>query len=250
MNLKLIIFIIFFTLLFDLQTVIANNSLYVFYPTDIRPKKMEHHINQHCPEIDITVFGKIKDFEEQTQRFSPDAILSYSPVIKKNLNYSSLIQGFKQGKTEESYVLVSLEKAIDIKQLSLLKIGVLDILGRKSMKSFVNKKLGTKVKISRVTKTEDILNLLTFGLVDAVFISQQRFEKFRIQSQQPLVATQLDVKMNLAILAVKNNESKNLFLNCFNRLGKQTNSLLGVDQWALIPYQSGILFGEVLWALK
>jgi len=117
------------------------------------------------------------------------------------------------------------------------------------MKSFMNKTLGTKVKISRVTKTEDILNLLTFGLVDALFVSQQRYNKFLTQSQLNLVATKLDIKIDLAILAIKNDGSKELFTNCFKRLGKQTNTLLGVDQWALIPGKNNQL-REDLWTIK
>jgi len=256
LTIKTIFFSIFFILLFALPIAEANNSLYVFYPTDIRPNKMEKHIGQHCPEIKSTVFGKIKDFEEQTERVPPDAILSYAPVIKKNQQYSSVVHGLKQGRSDENYVLVSIKKPVDINNLSSLKIGVLDILGRKAMKSFVNKTLGTRVKITRVTKTEDILNLLTFDLVDALFVSQQRYNKFLTQSQLNLVATKLDISIDLAILAVKNDNSKELFLNCFNRLGKKTNTLLGVDQWALIQDQSNhilnknIFLWEELWALR
>ncbi|MFK5893334.1 MAG: hypothetical protein QM504_08960 [Pseudomonadota bacterium] len=228
----------------------TNNLLYVFYPTDIRPKKMERHISRYCPEINITVFAKIKDFEEQTRRIPPEAILSYAPVIKKNQQYTSLVQGFKQGRSYEDYVLVSIEEKVDISQLASIKIGVLDILGRNPMKLFISKTLRTNVKIARVTKTEDILNLLIFGLVDALFVSQQRYEKFHSQSLLPLVATKLDLKMDLAVLAVKSDKSKELFLNCFNRLGKQTNSLLGVDQWALINEQTNRISGRWLWALK
>lgn len=250
MKLKQILFNLFFALVLAQQAIGANNSLYVFYPTDIRPIKMQKHILRYCPEINITVFGKIIDFEEQTQHIPPDAILSYAPVIKKNKQYTSLIKGFKGGRSEEDFVLVAIDKAVSMSQISSIKIGVLDILGRKSMKSFVNKKLGRKVKIARVTKTEDILNLLSFGLVDAVLISQHRYDKLQTQSKLKLVATQLNIQMDLAILAVKDDNSKKLFLRCFNRLGKKTNDLLGVDHWVLINQQSYILSKGGLWVLK
>ncbi|MFK5986985.1 MAG: hypothetical protein QM479_16375 [Pseudomonadota bacterium] len=250
MRVKLILFSLFFTLIFAQQNLWANNSLYVFYPTDIRPIKMEKHILRYCPEINITVFGKIIDFQEYTQKIPPDAILSYAPVIKKNKQYASLIKGFKKGRSDEDYVLVAIGKAIQIEQLPSIKIGVLDILGRKAMKAFVNNKLGTKVRIARVTKTEDILNLLTFGLVDAILISQQRYKKLLSQSKLKLVATELDIQMDLAILAVKNIESKELFLKCFNRLGEKTNELLGVDHWVKINQQGYLYIGVELWALK
>ena len=243
-------FLSWILLLSGMQTVLANNSLYVFYPTDIRPSKMAKHISEYCPEIDTTVFGKIKDFKEQIHSSPPDAILSYAPVVEKNQQYSSLVQGYKQGLSNENYVLVSIKKPVNIEQLSSIKFGVLDILGRKAMNSFMTKKLGSKVKISRVTKTEDILNLLSFGLVDAIFISQQRYNKFRIQSQLPLVATSLNYKMDLAVLAVKNGSSKGIYSNCVNQLGRQTNALLGVDQWALLEVQHNIIFGGALWAIK
>jgi hypothetical protein len=239
-----------FLFLSGLQVVLANNSLYVFYPTDIRPNKMAKYITEYCPEINTTVFGRIKDFKEQIHRSPPDAILSYAPVIEKNLQYSSFVQGVKQGQSNEDYVLVSIKKPVALDQLPFIKIGVLDILGRKAMKSFMNKTLGTKVKISRVTKTEDILNLLSFGLVDAIFISQQRYNKFRLQSQLPLVATSLHFKMGLAVLAIKNGISKGIYANCVNQLDKQTNALLGVDQWDVLEVQHNIIVGEALWAIQ
>ena len=223
----------FCVFLFSGQAGAADNLLYIFYPTDIRPKKMEKHITRHCPEINIIVFGKIKDFEEQTQRVPPDAILSLPPVIKKSPNFSSHIEGLKDGQRKESYVLVSMNKAVDLSELGSIKIGVLDILGRKPMRVFISETLGTKVKIVRVTKTEDILNLLTFGLASAIFVSQASYEKFRIESQLPLVSTKLGIKMDLITMAVKENETRQVFFNCFKRLDQQTNALLGVDQWQL-----------------
>ncbi|MFK5893336.1 MAG: hypothetical protein QM504_08970 [Pseudomonadota bacterium] len=211
----------------------AENILYVFYPTDIRPKKMEKHITKHCPEISITVFGKIKDFEEQTRRIPPDAILSHPPVIKKIRYFSSHIDGFKDGQRQENYVLVSMNKAVDLTDLGSIKIGVLDILGRKPMKVFVSETLGTNVKIVRVTKTEDILNLLFFGLANAIFVSKHSYKKLRAQSKLPLVVTDPGIKMDLITMAIKKDETRQLFLSCFKRLDQQTNALLGVDQWQL-----------------
>lgn len=210
------------------------SRLYVFYPTDIRPKKMEKHISKHCPEIKTTVFGKIKDFEEQTRRAPPDAILSYVPVISKSKHFTnSHILGVKNGSVKEKYVLVSMDKAIEQASLGTQKIGVLDFLGRRPMKAFVNKTLGAKVKLSRVTKTEDILNLLTFGFVNAIFVSQQRYEKYLKESKLPLVATDFNIHLDLIALAVRQSESKEEFLSCVNRLDSNTNALLGVDQWQL-----------------
>ena len=121
---------------------------------------------------------------------------------------------------------------------------------RKLMKSFVSEILGTKVKIVRVTKTEDILSLLAFGLADAIFISKQSYDKLLTQSHLKLVATKLDIKMELAILAVKESESKQVFLSCFNRLDRHTNELLGVDKWAQINKQTGAILRGWEWALK
>jgi len=230
---RTIIISLFFVLLSAQQAVMANR-MYVFYPTDIRPKKMEKHISKHCPEIKTIVFGKVKDFEEQTHRAPPDAILSFTPVINKNKHFSNpYIQGIRNELTHEKFVLVSMNKAIEVGNLNSQKIGVLDILGRRPMTDFIRKMLGAKVKLSRVTKTEDILNLLTFGFVDAIFVSQYRYEKYSRESQLPLVATDLNIKMDLVALAVNNEASKNLFFKCVNRLDSDTNALLGVDKWQL-----------------
>jgi|GEM_PF-3179850 len=210
------------------------NRLYVFYPTDIRPKKMEKHISKHCPDIKTTVFAKYKDFNEQSRLAPPDAILSFSKVIQKSKKFSNPhIQGFRNGVSQEKYLLVSVNEPVDMKNLEGKQIGAIDMFGRRSMKEYFFQTLGAKVKVARVTKTEDILNLLTFKLASAIFISEKKYQLFKKKSKQTLIATDLDINMDLVSLAVADENSKQQYFECVKHLDDQTNALLGVDSWQL-----------------
>ncbi len=209
-------------------------NLYVFYPTDVRPKSLQGKINAICPEIKTVAFGRVFDFYRQIDHIPPNAILSLNPVVTRKQPKETNLKGGKNGQYEEEYLLVSLDKAVNIEELSKLKIGVLDILGRKPMKRFMNDLFESKVKIKRVIKTEDFLPLLTFQLADAIFVSKSTFNKLQSKSKQNLIATQTGIYIGLAMTGIYH-QTNNEITHCIQKFDEQTNALLGVDHWEVIP---------------
>jgi len=208
----------------------SANKLYVFYPTDVRPKSLQTKINTLCPDINTVAFGRVVDFYRQIERLPPNAILSLNPVVTRKLPHQNSIKGSRKGQFEEEYLLVSLDKPVDVEKIEQLKIGVLDILGRKSMKRFINELFENKIKIKRVIKTEDFLPLLTFKLADAIFVSRNTFNKLQSKSRQNLIATKTGLSIGLAMAGVYQQDD-NKIANCIKNLDQQTNTLLGVDRW-------------------
>lgn len=211
----------------------AATSLYVFFPTEVRPKILQKKFTKLCPNIDTIVFGRINDYLKQLKIAPPEAIISLPPVIEKKPEYKTLFQGQRNGSINEKYVLVSINEAIKTSNLASIKIGVIDILGRKPMTSYVSKLLGSSVKIKRVTKTEDLLPLLTFNIVQAVFISESVYKKLKQTSKQNLISTNIKIKLDMISVATKtHNNTTNLNISqCINHLDNTTNEILGVDQW-------------------
>ena len=41
----------------------GKESLYIFLPTEVRPKVLQDKLSQACPNLKITAFGRIKDFK-------------------------------------------------------------------------------------------------------------------------------------------------------------------------------------------
>jgi hypothetical protein len=214
-------------------------DLYVFYPTDIRPKSLQTKINKLCPDINAVAFGRIVDFYRQIDKVPPHAVLSLKPVVTRKVltkkqDYKSQIKGSHSGQYEEAYFLVSLNKPVNLKQLFNMKIGVLDILGRKAMQRFMNDLLETKVRLKRVIKIEDFLPMLTFKMADAIFVSQSTLKKMQKKSRQKLIVTSTGIKIGLAVTGIYQ-QSHNEITQCIAKLDKKTNALLGVDHWEIQP---------------
>lgn len=224
---RVIVFII--CLLFSL-TLLAE-SLYVFVPTEVRANKLQQKIAKYCSEVDVTVFGRAKDFHKKIKISPPTAILSLLPVVEKNQLFDTTIRGKRKGLSSEGYVLVSVDTPLKLTDIANKKIGVVDLFGRKPMIQFIEQLLQVKVKLKRVTKVEDLLPLITFDSVDAIFISNTLFAQLKSKSKLNLVATQLNIQLGLASAALSNKVIEENLKTCLFAFDKQLNSTLGVDQW-------------------
>ena len=126
---------------------------------------------------------------------------------------------------------MSVDKPINTGDLSGLKIGVVDILGRKPMVKFITGLLKAKVEVKRVTKNEDLLPLLTFGSVKAIFIPKSMFSSLKQKSNLNLIINHIDVKVGLASTALNNKQNTKTYKKCIGKLNAGINKILGVDQW-------------------
>ena len=209
---------------------VTAQSLYVFIPTDVRANVIQKKIENFCSSVDVTVFGRAKDFHKQVKANPPDIILSSMPVVGQSSGFSVVLKGESNGLETEDYVLVSVDTDFDLASIAGKKIGAIDLLGRKPMQAFVSSLFKTKIGLIRVTKVEDLLPLISFGSVQALFISESLFKKIREQSNLDLNATQLDIKIGLIAAAVKNIENRNMTA-CITKFDSNLNSTLGVDKW-------------------
>jgi len=213
----------------------AESSLYVFVPTDVRANVLQEKLSNLCSDLKITVFGRAKDFRKEIVKAPPDALISLMIIISKNKTYTTFARGLKEGVTEEEYVLVSLDEPIDVNQIEKLKVGVVDLLGRKPMKEFIGELFQKEVKIKRVTKQEDLLPLLSFGAVKAIFIPQSLYENIKRKSNLDLISTNVNIKLDLVSAALGSSpDAKEQFANCIANFDQNLNRTLGVEQWKLL----------------
>lgn len=208
-----------------------SDSLYVFVPTDVRTKILQDKIEAACPGLTVTVFGRGQDFRKQVESSKPDAILTLMPVIEKSTGYQSSFRGMKDGQPVESYYVVSKDTAIGLDALAGKTVGVVDLLGRKPMTEYVHQILNVDVKVKRVTKTEDLLPLLTFGAADAVFVSQSVFESLKEKTELNLVNTEINVKIGLTAAATSGAAAKEKYNDCIMQFDDELNAMLGVEKW-------------------
>jgi hypothetical protein len=207
-------------------------SVFVFVPSENSAKAVQKTIAQSCPGIDVTVFGRSKDFRKEVAKNKPDAVISLQTVVEALGNFSPILNGLKDGKQDENYVLVSVDTQFPLAQIDSHKIGVIDILGRKPMSEYVSGLFGKKIKLKRVTKVEDLLPLLTFGSVSGIFIPQGLFKTIQAKSNLELVALPLEMKMGLIKTATSTVSANEQIKKCVNGFDPKLNAMLGMDEWA------------------
>lgn len=213
-------------------------KLYVFMPSNVRPNSMERFISNNCDKLQIQVFGRHRDLRRTVEAAPPDAILTPDPVATSGPYdaYKSTLRGLRDDSTQESYVLVSVDKPVDLKTIDQLAIGAVDLLGRRAMDEFLTSSLGgmKPKKIEPVTKQEELLTILQFQDVDAIFVQKHLVDSyFKKRSKMALVATDLPVKVNLPVLSVKSEDQNkvDLLMDCLRNLPSSIKNRLGVDNW-------------------
>jgi hypothetical protein len=209
-------------------------SMFVYLPTDVRPNAFQKMLNSAIPTVNVTVFGRVKDFQKNIKKQPPDAILSYRPVIDNETGISVGLQGLDKGSPNESFVLISVGKTVEIQAETQLTIGIVDLLGRKKMANFVSKMIQTskKPKIKRVSKPEDLLSLLQFKVADAVLIPEKDVKAFKSKSKLDLKVTPISgAKVGLPALGFLSDTNKKLIQSAVKKLQGKVQDIMRVSSW-------------------
>jgi len=207
-------------------------TLYIFYPSTIRPVLMQQKMTESCPGIRIKVFGRFTDFETEVLADKPDAILTKYPVIQQIGGYSVALKGSRKGETEEAVILVSADEKIDLNTISSISIGMFDILGRDGMKKTAAGYFSVEPKLRLVSKIEDMLQILTLNMVKAILIPENHFSYFKELSDMNFAVTPLpNVRTGIIALALKEGGSAVLSVKALTEMDSKSMTMLEVDKW-------------------
>ncbi len=206
--------------------------VYVFLQLDAKSSAVEKALQQHLPDVAVTVFGRFRDFEEVFGSARPDAVLCITPVLEY-LGAPVTLQGKRGGETVEPYVIASEGKPLD-GSLAGKTIGVVDLMGRDGTQSFLNRLLKTNdVKMKRVSKIEDLLPLLEFSEADGVVLPSAAAARLAERTRLPIKTRDLpDGMVGLPAVSVVNAAVRDVLVRSFQGLDGETNRLLGIDSWS------------------
>lgn len=226
-------FKIMFMVFLYMQSIYCVQKLYVFYPTVVRPHILQKKISLACSGLEVTVFGRFTDFKTKVKLDNPDAIITKPDVLKQFSGYKINLQGQKKGRQDEKYVLLSIGKKVDFSETGSVTIGAIDFLGRKEMENLLASLLISKPKVKRVTKVEDLLPLLSFNMVNAIFISENQENYFKTKSQLNFIITPLqNANIGIISLALKTGKEEGAEItNSINKLDKEINLLFEIEKW-------------------
>lgn len=206
--------------------------VYVFLQLDVKAVAVERALQEHVPDLAITVFGRFPDFQDVLISAPPDAVLGITPVLDYQGDRVTL-QGMRGGLNVEAYVLAAAGKPL-AGSLAGKTIGVVDLMGREGTQAFLNHLLHTyDIKVKRVSKIEDLLPLLEFSAADGVVLSSAAARGLTARTRLSIKTTELpDGLVGLPAIAVLNRAVAGVVIKSFQALDAETNRMLGVDSWS------------------
>ena len=164
-----------------------------------------------------------------TSKTPPDAVLTMRAVIDQQKGVSAILQGAAGGKTQESYVLISVDQPASLADKPV--IGVVDILGRKKMPSFVSGIVNTKTKVKRVAKPEDLLSLLQFKMVDAILLPKAGYDQLKSKTELKLVVSDAPGRVFLPAVGFLSTNHKDTLASAVKKLDGEVSKIIRVSSW-------------------
>ncbi|MCM8526635.1 MAG: hypothetical protein NE327_08975 [Lentisphaeraceae bacterium] len=125
--------------------------------------------------IQVTVFGQFREFESANKTAAKYVIMP-SSWIKYNSEYKPVYQFSKDGQTNTKLMILTTKPEWTMENIGKGKAGIVDELGRKNTKKYVQDIAGKFKLIKRVTKPEDLMPLLVLENADYIIIRSDNYE--------------------------------------------------------------------------
>lgn len=218
----------------------ARPTLFVFLQLDVKSSALEQALQRELPGLSVTVFGRIRDFQDAIGTRNPDGLIAIAPLLEL-VQAKLMLQGVRGGKEWEPYLLVTTGGAAaehagggGKPALSGKTVGIVDLLGRDGTQAFAAAALATPdVKVKRVAKIEDLLPLLEFSAADAVLIPSSAVKRFTERTRLTMSVRDLpNARVGLPAVAVRNERARGAVVQAVQKLNAETRSLLGIDSWS------------------
>jgi hypothetical protein len=209
----------------------ARPSLYVYLHTEVKFSALEKALGHTLPDLEVTVFGRFRDFEESNANRKPDAVQAQQPMLAM-LALPTTQQGLRGDSEWEPYVLLS-EEGVAQDEAAARVVGVVDLLGRTGTQQLVSRLLrDPHIELRRVTKLEDLLPLLQFSAAGSVLASASAAKTITQRSRLRLrVQSVPDARVGLPALGVWTPEKRALIVRQVQAIDPAILHILGLDRW-------------------
>lgn len=176
-------------------------KLYIFIPTEHSAVEIEKKFAEKIPTITVRSFGNVTDFKKSVEESKPDAVITKPQLVAQLTGYTTQLKAVTKGSTEESFVLLSVDKPIIIADIAGKNIGILDFLGKKEIDGLVETLFKGRPVLIKVKKVADLLPLLTMNMVEAIVVSESHIAYLKQRSNLNFIITPCDCSSGRAVLA-------------------------------------------------
>jgi hypothetical protein len=201
-------------------------KLLVFLHVALKQRAFESELKAALPQMDVKAVGRVADFERGLEE-GQDAVMTL-PLLLGSHGLSAKLQGYRGGVPDERYSLVGATTVPAPEHVTA--VGALDLLGRDGTNAFVHDLLGSKPRVERVTKLEDLLPLLQMQKVDGILLPTRLLPDVQAGSRLALAQRQLPGAVKLPALAAVGAAGAEA-VAAVARLPLKITKSLGVDEW-------------------
>ena len=149
---------IFFLASLFLAIYLPAQELRVYQSSTVPVKDREKALkgDASLSGVQVTVFGQFREFDSANKANAKYVIMP-SSWITYNSNYKPVYQFSKDGQTNTKLMILTTKPEWTMANIAKGKVGIVDELGRKDTKTYVQEIAGKFKLIKRVTKPEDRL---------------------------------------------------------------------------------------------
>ncbi|MGE5670831.1 MAG: hypothetical protein ACM31E_05260, partial [Fibrobacterota bacterium] len=202
------------------------------FPSTMRPVVMQQKFIDFHGEVNVVVFGRYQDFKEKVLVSNPDIVIAKPQTFQELNGYTERLNGLRNGSFVEPWVFVSVNNGVELDSIPHMEIGTIDFLGRVNTERFVAGMLNLPVNLIRATKIEDLLTMLTFDKVDAIFVPEGVVDYMKKTSRLKLVVTAIPAcTTGIVTCAVRRGKNEPAIEQFITRLLKIATPALEIDQW-------------------
>lgn len=157
----------------------AGAKVVVYYDTEIPIKEREKVLKAYTGEEELIVFARSKDFHNALNEDSVPVVIAPFSFESEQSDYKPVIQFGKSGKTAFRYKAITLPGTkINLSNLDAVTWGIIEEGERQKLKGYFKRTVGINlVKITTVTKLQDLLPLLVYKSADAVIIAESDYKR-------------------------------------------------------------------------
>ena len=148
------------------------------YQTSTVPVKDREKALKSDPALSgmqVTVFGQFREFDSANKTKAKYLIVP-SSFVKYNPEYKPVYQFAKDGKTNTKLMILTSKADWTMDKIGKGNVGIVDELGRKDTKTYVEDIAGKFKLIKRVTKPDDLMPLLVLENADYIIIDSDNYE--------------------------------------------------------------------------
>jgi|GEM_PF-6141650 len=219
-------------LLWCMLSVGWSADLFVFAPNFAKPNLVEKEIGAKVPSASVKAFGRFNDFKAMVASAKPALLIAPAETVRSlGLEDHIRLRGVLKGLTSEALMLVSLNKPINLNELTGKTIGIVATVERTDLKLMLESELKSKPKLNAVTKLEDLIPMLTFQSAEAVLVTSSQAEEFKKRSQANLVAQLIADSRHDNLVVVLIADDGHAGLAEIEKLPGNVLDLLNVEGW-------------------